>query len=415
MKRLSFVVVFLGAILVFPVSAAASDLTLSDALNRTLKSNPDLQKYDYQQQAAEALTLQAEFSPNPRVGLEVENFAGSGESSGLDSAQMTLSFSQVIELGEKRQQRINAATAEEKVQQAEFEYQRIEVLAQTTQRFYQVLKLQEFINLSKQQLHRTESLLETAQERANAGAVPNSEVTRIRLQRESQRADIEELKGQLAKAQAKLSAMWAEQPNFNQVSGTFYFPLKLPKQSDVLNAVNKAPEYLRLLDSERLLQAQAKALEADSTSDLSLGFGLRYNNQSDDTGFVVEASMPLQLQDPNIGRIQQRRVLHQSNLQQQKLVRTQLRSLALALINSLQTHQNYRQKVKDTLLPLAQQLVEQTNQGYVRGTHSLLQVLDAQNELAQLEYQRVSREHAIYSDVIQLERMTGQAFLGEQQ
>ncbi|MEL7797485.1 hypothetical protein [Idiomarina loihiensis] len=40
MKRLSFVVVFLGAILVFPVSAAASDLTLSDALNRTLKSNP---------------------------------------------------------------------------------------------------------------------------------------------------------------------------------------------------------------------------------------------------------------------------------------------------------------------------------------------------------------------------------------
>ena len=125
--------------------------------------------------------------------------------------------------------------------------------------------------------------------------------------------------------------------------------------------------------------------------------------------------MPLQLQDPNIGRIKQRRVLHQSNLQQQKLVRTQLRSLALALINSLQTHQNYRQKVKDTLLPLAQQLVEQTNQGYVRGTHSLLQVLDAQNELAQLEYQRVSREHAIYSDVIQLERMTGQAFLGEQQ
>ena len=415
MKRLSFVVVFLGAILAFPVSAAASDLTLSDALNRTLKSNPDLQKYDYQQQAAEALTLQAGFSPNPRIGLEVENFAGSGESSGLDNAQMTLSFSQVIELGEKRQQRMNAATAEEKVQQAEFEYQRIEVLAQTTQRFYRVLKLQEFISLSKQQLHRTESLLRTAQERANAGAVPKSEVTRIQLQRESQGADIEELKGQLAKAQAKLSAMWAEQPNFNQVSGTFYFPLNLPEQADVLNAVNKAPEYLRLLDSERLLQAQAKALETDSNSDLSLGFGVRYNNQSDDTGFVVEASMPLQLQDPNIGRIQQRRVLHQSNLQQQKLVRTQLRSLALALINSLQTHQNYRQKVKDTLLPLAQQLVEQTNQGYARGTHSLLQVLDAQNELAQLEYQRVSREHAIYSDVIQLERMTGQAFLGEQQ
>jgi len=415
MKRLSFVVAFLGALLVLPVNAAASDLTLSDALSRTLKSNPDLQRYEYQRQAAEALTLQAEFSSNPRVGLEVENFAGSGENSGLDNAQMTLSFSQVIELGGKRQQRVNAASAEEKVQQAEFEYQRIEVLAQTTQRFYQLLKLQELINLSKQQLHRTESLLKTARERAEAGAVAHSEVTRIQLQRERQLTDRDELKGKLAQAQAKLSAMWAEEPDFQQVSGHFRFPLSLPERSEALRAVNKAPEYLRLLDSERLLQAQAKALKADSSSDLSLGLGLRYNNQSDDTGFVVEASMPLQLQDPNIGRIKQSRVLHQSNLQQQKLVRTQLRSLALALVNSLQTHQSYLTKVKNTLLPLAQQLLEQTNEGYVRGTHSLLQVLDAQNELAQLEYQRISREHAIYSDVIQLERMTGQAFLGEPQ
>lgn len=415
MKRLSFVVAFLGALLACPVSAAAYDLTLSDALKRSLKNNPDLQQYEYQRQAAEALTLQAQFSPNPRVGLEVENLAGSGRNSGLDNAEMTLSFSQVIELGRKRQKRIDASTAEEKVKQAEFEYQRISVLAQTTQRFYQVLKLQELIYLSKQQINRTESLLKTARERANAGAVSDSEVTRIQLQRERQLANRKELDGELAQARAKLSAMWAEEPDFDQVLGSFHFPLNLPKQSDALNAVNKAPEYLRLLDSERLLQAQAKALEADSTADLTLGFGVRYNNQFDDTGLIVQASMPLQLHDPNLGRIKQRRILHQSNLQQQKLVRTQLRSLALALVNSLQTHQNYRQKVKDTLLPLAQQLVEQTNQGYVRGTHSLLQVLDAQSELAQLEYQRISREHAIYSDLVQLERMTGQAFLGEQQ
>ncbi|MDV6315316.1 TolC family protein [Idiomarina sp. HP20-50] len=413
MRRLSFVVALLGTLFMYPVSATTFDLTLSEALQRTLKSNPSLKKYEFQSQAAEALTLQAGVSPNPRVGLEVENIAGSGRSAGLDNAQMTLSFSQILELGNKRQRRIQAATVEEKARQAEYEYQRIDVLAQTTQYFYQALKLQQFVELSEQQLSRTESLLRTAREREEAGAVPKSEVTRIKLQLERQKASSAELMGKLAQARARLSAMWAGGTQFKSVSGDFHFPLQLPSQAQALNAVNRAPEYLRLLDSERLLQAKVKALEADSTSDLTLGVGVRYNNQFNETGFIVEASMPLQLQNPNMGFIKERRIRHQSNLLQQKLVRAQLRSLTLALVNALQTHQNYLHKVTNSLLPLAQQLVVQVNQGYVRGTNSLLQVLDAQSELAELEYQKISRQHAIYSDIVQLERLTGQAFLGE--
>ncbi len=84
-------------------------------------------------------------------------------------------------------------------------------------------------------------------------------------------------------------------------------------------------------------------------------------------------------------------------------------------MHSLQTHQSYLQKINQRLMPLSEQLLEQTQQGYARGTHSLLQVLDAQTELAKLEYEKVSRKHAIYSDIIELERMTGQPFLGVQQ
>lgn len=124
MRRLSFVVALLGTLFMYPVSATTFDLTLSEALQRTLKSNPSLKKYEFQSQAAEALTLQAGVSPNPRVGLEVENIAGSGRSAGLDNAQMTLSFSQILELGNKRQRRIQAATVEEKARQAESDFHR---------------------------------------------------------------------------------------------------------------------------------------------------------------------------------------------------------------------------------------------------------------------------------------------------
>lgn len=415
MKYLSFVVVLWLCVLLPAANATTTELTLKEALQKTLENNPELLEYDYRIRAAAAMTEQAEFSPNPRVSAELENFAGSGRLEGISNSQLTVSFSQLIELGDKRQLRVEAATEKEKAQRAEFEYRRIEVLAETTQRFYDVLKLQQVAYTNERQIERTERLIKVAQERVEAGAVPKSEVIRIQLQLERQYAFSDELKGKLKKQQAELASMWAGELNFQRVSGHFSFPLNLPDKAKALSAVNQAPEYLRLLDSEQLLQAQARALSADSTSDITIGVGARYNNDFDDAGFIVQASMPLQINDPNVGRIKQSRLLHQSNLAQQKLVRQQLKSLALSLVHSLQTHHNYLQKINQRLLPLSEQLLKQIQQGYVRGTHSLLQVLDAQTELAMLEYEQLSRQHAIYSDIIQLERMTGQPFLGVQQ
>lgn len=414
MRFLCFVVAVCTGVLLPAANAATTELTLKEVLQKTLESNPELLEYDYKIRAAAAMIEQAEFSPNPTIGAEVENFAGSGELEGINNAQLTVSFSQVIELGDKRQLRVNAATENEKAQQAEYEYRRVEVLAEATQRFYEVLKLQQLTVISARQIERTERLLTIAKERVSAGAVPKSEVVRIQLELERQYAFADELKGKLKQQQAELVSMWAGDIDFDLVSGRFAFPLALPEENDVLAAVNQAPEYLRLLDSEQLLQAQANALKADSVADVTVGIGARYNNQLNDAGFIVQASMPLQLSNPNLGRIEQRRILHQSNLAQQKQVRQQLKAMALSLLHSLHTHQNYLQTVIQRLLPLSEQLLEQTRQGYARGTHSLLQVLDAQTELAKLEYEKLSRAHAIYSDMIQLERMTGQPFLGVQ-
>ncbi|MDX1526270.1 MAG: TolC family protein [Pseudidiomarina maritima] len=414
MKYLSFVAALCLGVLLSEAHAATTELTLEEALQKTLKNNPELLEYDYKIRAAAAMVEQAEFSPNPTLSAEVENLAGSGEFGGISNAQLTVSFSQLIELGDKRQLRVDAATANEKAQQAEYEYRRVEVLAEATQRFYEVLKLQQLALISARQLERTERLLTIAKERVSAGAVPKSEVIRIQLELERQYAFSDELKGKLKQQKVELASMWAGDIDFDLVSGRFAFPLALPARGEVLTAVNRAPEYLRLLDSEQLLQAQANALKADSVADVTVGIGARYDNQLNDAGFTVQASMPLQLSNPNVGRIKQRRILYQSNLAQQKQVRQQLKSVALSLVHSLHTHQDYLQKVTQRLLPLSEQLLEQTRQGYARGTHSLLQVLDAQTELAKLEYEKLSRAHAIYSDMIQLERMTGQPFLGVQ-
>lgn len=75
MKYLSFVAALCLGVLLSEANAATTELTLEEALQKTLESNPELLEYDYKIRAAAAMVEQAEFSPNPTLSAEVENFA----------------------------------------------------------------------------------------------------------------------------------------------------------------------------------------------------------------------------------------------------------------------------------------------------------------------------------------------------
>ena len=86
-------------------AAAERPLTLQQAVERTLARNPDLNAFSYAIQAQEGVLQQAQASPNPEVGLLVENVLGSGQRSDFDSAETTLSLGFALERG-ARERRI---------------------------------------------------------------------------------------------------------------------------------------------------------------------------------------------------------------------------------------------------------------------------------------------------------------------
>src|SRR5262245_24761302 len=88
---------------------ADESLALADALARALRDNPELRVFPYRQRAAEAEALQAGLRPNPELEVEFENFAGTGKLHGIDELETTLSLSQLVELGGKRQRRVERA------------------------------------------------------------------------------------------------------------------------------------------------------------------------------------------------------------------------------------------------------------------------------------------------------------------
>ena len=88
------------------VVAEQMSLTLTEATQRALANSPELEVFQKRYQIIEGMRQTAKLRPAFELGIDVENVAGSGDFSGVDSAELTLSLSSVIELGDKRDSRV---------------------------------------------------------------------------------------------------------------------------------------------------------------------------------------------------------------------------------------------------------------------------------------------------------------------
>ena len=148
--------------------AHAEVLTLRDALGASLKQHPDLQTFQFRFKAAEAVRGQAGQRPAPELSVGFDNFAGSGSYRGVDEAEATLSLSQVLELGGKRDARLAVADASYASISAERQAAQLDVLAEVTRRFIDVAELQELVTLAKRGTQLAEKTVANTQRRARA-------------------------------------------------------------------------------------------------------------------------------------------------------------------------------------------------------------------------------------------------------
>ncbi len=126
-----------------------ASLSLADALARALKHSPSLQVYDPSRRAAEAERLQAGTRPNPELAAEFENLGGTGEVRGTRALETTLTLSQLVELGGKRDRRVAVAEGALATLEAEYAVARLDVLAETAQRMTDVAQAQTQVALAQ--------------------------------------------------------------------------------------------------------------------------------------------------------------------------------------------------------------------------------------------------------------------------
>jgi cobalt-zinc-cadmium efflux system outer membrane protein len=345
--------------------------------------------------------------PNPQIQADVENVFGTGESRVLSGAEFTLSLSQLIEMGDKRLKRVDLVDAKSSQIQQDFERQRLDTLSDVTMKFLQGLRIEALLNWNQQRIQIEQQALDVINQRAAAGAVGQADVLRMQLLVERSKARQQQLSGERQLAYQQLAASWGEEVDFASLEGQLQQLPTLPKREMLEQAISQSPTYLQSHALIRLREAQLRLSEAQSKADISFGAGIRRLEAQNDNALVFSFSMPLQLYDRNQGNIAAAHADYEAGMLQQQLTQTELRMALLEIYQAMLNNHQQNDRLQQTLIPLTQKLLKQTETGYQSGQYNVLQWIDAQIEAFSVERELIEAQTAVHSQLLELERLTG--------
>lgn len=390
-------------------NAAAAPLSLAEAMRRTLIDSPELASYPFSLRAAEARLLQAGLRPNPTLAVEMENIAGTGEYRGSGGAEITLSLSQVIELGDKRERRRSVAEWRQRGQLVAYEVARLEVLGETARRYVEAARAQQWADLGEQRARIARRILQIGEERLASGAAPAAEARRLAIA--LGRAELAARRAEAERdiARIRLASMWGGSIDFDTVmaDALLRFP-DLPSEAWLVEASTAAPAQQQWVNRERLQQARLRLAKSRAVPDIELGFGVRHLRESDDNALVFSVSMPLQWSDRNQGGIAAASAELQQTDREQHAARLELETLLRVVYRQLSLYRAEAGQLRGTALPMARQVLEEMEHGYRIGRFSALDLMAAQDEALALQADAIAAETAFHLQLIELERLTGQ-------
>lgn len=384
------------------------EITLGDALAAALQRSPALATASYDVRSREALAIQAAARPNPALGVELEDFAGSGSRQGFDSAQTTLSLAQLVELGGKRSGRMRLAELDTALASWDFETRRVAVLTDTTKAFIVLLALQEQAALGADLERVAAETLRSVASTVRAGAVSPVEEDRARVNLERVQLEVARTAKVLESARAQLAATWGEaQPQFARARGALDATPPVPELARLEAAVPESPELARW-NAEIGQREAAVALERSRRiPDVTVSLGARHYAEGSDTGLVAGVSVPLPLFDRNRGNILDARHRIARAQAERRLADVSLRSALRVSYQDLLVASSEAAALRDAIIPRAERVFRETQRGYTTGLFRYVEVLDAQRTLFDARRELLDALAALQFAATDLERLTG--------
>jgi cobalt-zinc-cadmium efflux system outer membrane protein len=366
-------------------------MTLKSAIKRTLANNPQLHEFNFKQQIITGEAKTAALKPGFALGVEVENFLGSGEVAGIKDVELTLTLSSVIEMGDKIHARINVTDVKRQMLVVEKQVRSLHILAEVMRRYIDVLAEQETVNAVNDAEQLARYTYQAVKRRVEAGASPLLEQKRAEAALAAARLALETAKLQLQTSIKSLSIMWGEQqPAFSQVQGNLFSFTKSPSFQALLSTLSASPHIQLFAQQSRVQDAKLRLTQAANRHDVSWTAGIRRISGIDETAFVAGASVPLFTESRNLGdyeaqkarldQIEQQKLASLRNLYHQVNQALDARNRALLEVSTFQ--QNIIPPLKEALV-LVEKAYSDGRFSYLEWVSTRQELLDAQHALIQ--------------------------------
>lgn len=379
-----------------------ANLTLGQALEEAEARAPALLAAQARVDAAQARIRQAGFRFNPELSVEVENFLGTGELSGLRQTEATVSVSQRLDVSGRRRTRVAAAQALLLADQMRLGIARADLALAVRQQFARAATARERLRIAEENEFNARELARVAGILVQEGREPPLRGIRARSAAAQASAELEAARAEELAARGTLSSLFGVTEPPQQLLGglTDLQPAPIdPEQSlDV-----------RLAEAERLAaEAEVGSQVAQGRLDPAIGLGVRHVRETGDFALVGGLTMPLQIFDRNQGNVS----AAQSNVRAAEAnlanVTASVRVRARNAIIAVEAAEARVQALQGSAVPEAGEALRLAQLSYGEGRATLLELLDAQNAYRTAQLALIDARLALANATAELGRVSAQ-------
>ncbi|HEX7884596.1 MAG TPA: TolC family protein [Phenylobacterium sp.] len=402
----------LGAIASGRGAAADPAPPFRDLLAQAQATAPRLAEARADIARAEGLARQARTIPNPVLGVEVENFSGTGPFKGMGQSETTASVEQTIELGGKRSARIGVGRADLEAARARATRVRAEFAFDLAAAYAEAEAAERRLQLATQSVALATEDARIAAALVDAGREADLRRVQAQTALQAARAALEEARAARATAFSNLTALVGSPGPITSI------PTSLLDRADQAFTA-AAPDPLRspaYLAAEAEREAAARRVRVErvrAVPDITASVGVRRSQGDDATALVAGVSVPFPLFDRNRGNIGAAQAelngaearLNAARLEAEAATRSGMARVSAAESRLLAARQGER---------TAEEAYRLTRLGYEGGKLDLVELLNAQRALAEARTQTIDAAVERLSAQAGLARLAGSTPFGDQ-
>lgn len=380
----------------FVAPTESGPLTLPAVLVAVQTASPELRSAAFETLAQRAEARQAGLTPNPVLGVEVEDVDGSGLDA-LGAGEATASVSQTFPLGGKRRKAQRAGLARAEASEAECVRQMRDLSLQAANYFYALAGAEEQARLSLQATNVAADVAEVVERRVEAGAVASVELTRAKADAARAQAEAQAANADIARLRLALAALWgADEAHFGAAEPESRAST-LPQPGEVMERIRDHPRLAAAFSNFEARQEELVYQKSLAFPDVTARVGVKSIRATDEQAFVAGVSLPLPIFDRNQFGVEaaSRRAI--SAEVHARAVRDRLANDIRSAHSQALAADAREKALAEEAVPAARDAFEAARIGYRAGKFDLTALLDARRSLVDAQTALVEASRAARS------------------